>query len=149
MKNKIQQNRPFYLLYIDIKQFKRINELHGHLVGDDVIKGLSKRLNALTHVDDMIAKIGGTEFAVIMELDHSHTQISSQDHVQCVKFATELISASCLPFYLSSGQKYEVGLNVGAAAFPKDTNNAEELMKFADLAVFPAKNKVLRCIPKN
>jgi diguanylate cyclase (GGDEF)-like protein len=141
LENKIKQNRPFYLLYIDIKQFKRINELHGHLVGDEVIKDLSKRLNSITHADDMIAKIGGTEFAIIMGLNHLHAQISSQDQAQCVKFAKELISASCLPFYLSSGQKCEIGLNVGAAAFPQDANSAEELMKYADLAVYSAKKK--------
>jgi diguanylate cyclase (GGDEF)-like protein len=146
LENKIQQNRPFYLLYLDIKQFKRINELHGHLVGDEVIKDLSKRLNTLTHVNDMIAKIGGTEFAVIMELNHSHSQISSQDQVQCIKFAEELIAASCLPFYLSSGLKCEIGLNVGATAFPKDTNSAEELMKYADLAVYAAKKKAVSSI---
>lgn len=141
LESKIQKNRPFYLLYIDIKQFKRINELHGHVVGDEVIKDLSKRLNAITHADDMIAKIGGTEFAVIMDLNHLHAQISAQDQEQCMKFAEELIHASCLPFYLSSGIKCEIGLNVGAAAFPKDTNNAEELMKYADLAVYSAKKK--------
>ncbi len=146
LESKIQQNLPFYLLYINIKQFKRINELHGHLVGDEVIKDLSKRLNAITHADDMIAKIGGTEFAVIMELNHLHTQISSQDQVQCVKFAEELINASCLPFYLSSGQKCKIGLNVGAAAFPTDTNSAEELMKYADLAAYSAKKKAVSSI---
>lgn len=141
LESKIQQNRPFYLLYIDIKQFKRINELHGHLVGDEVIKDLSKRLSAITYSDDMIAKIGGTEFAIIMELNHLHTQISPQDQIHCVKFAKELINASCIPFYLNSGEKCEIGLNVGAAAFPKDTNSAEELMKYADLAVYSAKKK--------
>lgn len=146
LERKIQQNRPFYLLYIDIKQFKRINEIHGHLVGDQVIKELSKRLNAVTDKDDMIAKIGGTEFAVIMELDHLHTQISTQDQIQCVKFAEELISTSRLPFYLSSGLKCEIGLNVGAVAFPKDTNSAEELMKYADLAVYSAKKKAVSSI---
>jgi diguanylate cyclase (GGDEF)-like protein len=146
LESKIQQNRPFYLLYIDIKQFKRINELHGHLAGDEVIKVLAKRLNAITHVDDMIAKIGGTEFAVIMELNHLHSQISSQDQEQCVKFAHEMINATSLPFYLSSGQKCEIGLNVGAAAFPKDSNNAEELMKYADLAVYSAKKEAVSCI---
>jgi diguanylate cyclase (GGDEF)-like protein len=146
LESKIQQNRPFYLLYIDIKQFKRINELHGHVVGDEVIKDLSKRLNTITHSSDMIAKIGGTEFAVIMELKHLHTQISQQDQNQCIKFAEELISASCLPFYLNSGLKCEIGLNIGAAAFPKDTNNAEELMKYADLAVYSAKKKAVSSI---
>jgi diguanylate cyclase (GGDEF)-like protein len=141
LESKIQNNRPFYLLYIDIKQFKRINELHGHLLGDEVIKDLSKRMKTITHSDDTIAKIGGTEFAVIMELNHLHTQISSQDQLQCVKFAKELISACSLPFYLSSGKKCGIGLNVGAAAFPKDANSAEELMKYADLAVYSAKKK--------
>jgi diguanylate cyclase (GGDEF)-like protein len=146
LESKIQQNRPFYLLYIDIKQFKRINEIHGHVVGDEVIKDLSLRLSAITHVDDMIARIGGTEFAVIMELNHFHTQISSQDQEHAVEFAEKLISASCLPFYVSSGLKCEIGLNVGAAAFPRDTNSAEELMKYADLAVYAAKKKEISSI---
>jgi len=146
LETKIQQNRPFYLLYIDIKQFKRINELHGHLVGDEIIRDLSKRLNTLIHANDVIAKIGGTEFAVMMDVNHPHSQISSLDQEQCVKFAEELINASCLPFYLSSGLKCEVGLNVGAVAFPKDTHSAEELMKYADLAVYSAKKKALSCI---
>ena len=82
LESKILHNQPFYLLYIDIKHFKRINELHGHLAGDELIKELSKRLNAVTRPNDMIAKIGGTEFAVIMELSHEHTQISTQDKAQ-------------------------------------------------------------------
>ena len=73
----------------------------------------------------MIAKIGGTEFTVIMELNHLHTQVSSQDQAQWVKFAKALICASHLPFYLSAGQKCEIGLNVGATAFPEDTNSVE------------------------
>lgn len=146
LESKIQQNRPFYLLYIDIKQFKRINEIHGHVVGDEVIKDLSLRLSAITPVDDMIARIGGTEFAVIMELNHFHTQISSQDQEHAAKFAEKLISASSLPFYVSSGLKCEIGLNLGAAAFPKDTNSAEELMKYADLAVYAAKKKAISSI---
>ncbi|WP_339719305.1 bifunctional diguanylate cyclase/phosphodiesterase [uncultured Paraglaciecola sp.] len=146
LERKIQQNRPFYLLYLDIKQFKRINEIHGHVVGDEVIRELSIRLNAITHVDDMIAKIGGTEFAVILELNHLHTQISPEDQNLAIKFAERLISTSCLPFYLSTGVKCEIGLNVGAAAFPRDTNNAEELMKYADLAVYAAKKKAVSSI---
>lgn len=141
LENKIQLNRPFYLLYIDIKQFKRINELHGHLVGDELIFELSKRLKTATHSDDLIARIGGTEFAVLMELNNAHSQISSEDQDLCVTFANALIDACRAPFYLQSGQKCEIGLNIGATAFPKDANSAEELMKFADLAAFSAKKK--------
>lgn len=146
LEKKIQQNRPFYLLYLDIKQFKRINEIHGHLIGDEVIRELSIRLNNLVNADDMIAKIGGTEFAVILELKHSHAQISSTDQEYAVTFAEKLIGTSCLPFYLSSGLKCEVGLNVGVAAFPKDSSSAEDLMKYADLAVYAAKKKSISSI---
>nr|WP_252732225.1 bifunctional diguanylate cyclase/phosphodiesterase [Paraglaciecola arctica] len=146
LEKKIQQNRPFYLLYLDIKQFKRINEIHGHLIGDEVIRELSIRLNNLVNADDMIAKIGGTEFAVILELKHSHAQISSMDQDYAVTFAEKLIGTSCLPFYLSSGLKCEVGLNVGVAAFPKDSSSAEDLMKYADLAVYAAKKKSISSI---
>jgi diguanylate cyclase (GGDEF)-like protein len=138
---KIKNNRSFYLLYIDIKHFKRINELHGHIVGDRIIKDLAKRLQSVTRVDDHIARIGGTEFAIIMELDHFHSQFSSADQTQCKTFVKELIRASALPFYLESGSQCEVGLNVGAAAYPIDSSDAEELMKFADLAVFSAKKQ--------
>lgn len=141
LERKIRQNQPFYLLYIDIKHFKKINELHGHLLGDEVIKELAKRLKAITPVDDVIAKIGGTEFAVMMDLRHAYSQISAKDQEQCRTFAQELINTSGLPFYLSSGHKCEIGLNLGAAAFPQDANNAEDLMKFSDLAVFSAKKK--------
>jgi EAL domain-containing protein (putative c-di-GMP-specific phosphodiesterase class I) len=95
----------------------------------------------VTRVDDHIARIGGTEFAIIMELDHFHSQFSSADQTQCKTFVKELIRASSLPFYLESGSQCEVGLNVGAAAYPIDSSDAEELMKFADLAVFSAKKQ--------
>ena len=141
LENKIQLNRPFYLLYIDIKKFKPINEIHGHLVGDELINELSKRLNAATHSGDIIARIGGTEFAVIMELNHQHGQFSAEDQESCMNFAKTLINTCRSPFYLTAGQKCEIGLNIGASAFPRDANSAEELMKFADLATFSAKKK--------
>ncbi|WP_158965950.1 bifunctional diguanylate cyclase/phosphodiesterase [Paraglaciecola sp. L3A3] len=139
LEKKIKRNRSFYLLYIDIKHFKRINELYGHLIGDRLIKELSKRLLSVSHVDDVVARIGGTEFAIIMELDHQHSQFSAEDQIQCCRFVDDLISTCSLPFYFDSNIKCEVGLNVGAGAYPKDSNNAEELMKYADLAVYTAK----------
>lgn len=139
LEDRINKKNPFYLLYIDIKHFKRINELHGHLVGDKLIKDLSKRLRSVTKIDDTIARIGGTEFAVIMNIDNIHSQLPHNAQKQCQELVEELIRTSNHPFYLESGHKCEVGLNIGAAAFPSDSNNAEELMKFADLAVFSAK----------
>ncbi len=139
LEDKIHKNRPFYLLYIDIKHFKKINDVHGHLVGDKLIKDLSKRLHSVTKMEDVIARIGGTEFAILMDIDNVHSQLSYNGRNQCQELAEELIRTSNHPFYLESGHKCEVGLNIGAAAYPIDSNTAEELMKFADLAVFSAK----------
>ncbi|MGJ8681901.1 putative bifunctional diguanylate cyclase/phosphodiesterase [Paraglaciecola sp.] len=141
LENKIKKNRPFYLLYIDIKHFKRINEVHGHIVGDQLIGDLAKRLQSVTRADDYIARIGGTEFAIIMEIDHFHKHFYSSEQTQCKNFVSELIKTSSLPFYLESGSQCEVGLNIGASSFPVDSSDAEELMKYADLAVFAAKKR--------
>lgn len=141
LESKIKKCKPFYLLYLDLKNFKKINDLHGHIFGDDVIKEMSKRLRSVAPIDDLVARIGGTEFAIIFALDQFHNQFSPSEHTQCITFVKELIRVSSVPFYLESGNKCEVGLSIGAAAFPKDTNSAEELMKYADLAVFSAKKK--------
>lgn len=139
LEEKVNQNSPFCLLYCDIKKFKRINELYGHQIGDQVIKELAGRLNSITQGDDLLARIGGTEFAVIMNLkESSHSQYIKYQE-QCSKFAEELINVCRIPFYPAPGQKCEVGLNVGAAVFPLDSSDAEELMKYADLAVYSAK----------
>ncbi|MEP1385796.1 MAG: EAL domain-containing protein [Paraglaciecola sp.] len=139
LEEKVNHSLPFCLLYCDIKNFKRINELYGHQIGDQVIKELASRLNSITQGDDLLARIGGTEFAVIMNLKESSPSQSIKYQEQCSKFAEELINACRIPFYPAPGQKCEVGLNVGAAVFPLDSSNAEELMKYADLAVYSAK----------
>ncbi|WP_133467887.1 putative bifunctional diguanylate cyclase/phosphodiesterase [Paraglaciecola marina] len=141
LEEKVNQSLPFCLLYCDIKNFKRINELYGHQIGDQAIKELASRLNSITQGDDLLARIGGTEFAVIMNLKEGSPSQSIKYQEQCSKFAEELINSCRIPFYPAPGQKCEIGLNVGAAVFPLDSSNAEELMKYADLAVYSAKKQ--------
>ena len=139
LEQQISRRHAFFVLYIEIKQFKKINEIHGHLVGDGIIKQLGARLKAAVNQYDMLARIGGTEFALIVNTNSSSTQMSVAERDKCQQLATELINACTEPFYLENGQRCDVGLNIGAAAFPTDSDNAEDLMKYADLAVFAAK----------
>ncbi|MFT2089638.1 putative bifunctional diguanylate cyclase/phosphodiesterase [Paraglaciecola sp. 2405UD69-4] len=139
LEEKVNQSSPFCLLYCDIKNFKRINELYGHQIGDQVIKELATRLISVCRSDDLLARVGGTEFAVIMTLDEKKFSQSNHYQEQCTLFAKELINTCNIPFYPSAGQKCEIGLNVGAALFPLDSSSADELMKYADLAVYSAK----------
>lgn len=133
LEQEIKANKPVFVLYLDIKHFKRINELHGHLAGDHLLVQLAERLAPLVGYEDLLARVGGDEFAIIY-----HQADSPED---CKDLAVRLINAVESPFYTENQQKCIVGLNIGAAHFPHDASNAEDLMKFADLAVYEAKKK--------
>lgn len=135
----INKKRAFYLLYIEIKQFKKVNELHGHLIGDQVIKQLSGRLKSAIGDADILARLGGTEFALLIHSEHQLNQLSEADQQYCHQLADELIAECNLPFILDSGQQCNIGLNIGAVACPADADSPENLMRYADLAVFAAK----------
>lgn len=137
LEQQIKSQKAMYVLYLDVKHFKRVNELHGHRAGDDLLVQITKRIQPLLSQDDMFARVGGDEFAII------HQAASPED---CKDLASRLISAIEIPFYTESQQKCMVGLNIGAAHFPRDASNAEDLMKFADLAVYEAKKKAKSAI---
>lgn len=127
----INNGQPFFVLYLDIRDFKQINELYGHQRGDRVLRDLAARLRRVVHSDHMCARIGGNEFGVIFN--------GSYDQPTCTTFAQLLIDALEMPLYTETDAKVQVLLGIGAAHFPSDASNAEDLMKFADLAMFDAK----------
>lgn len=131
LEQSVNNAMPFYVLYLDIKNFKRINEIHGHSRGDQIIKELVERIRPFISEGDMFARIGGGEFAIIRQ-----KTVTEQ---QCIDLGHKLIDAAVQPFFLPNGTHCEIGLNIGAASFPRDADDAETLMKFADLAVFNAK----------
>lgn len=139
LEQQITKGQAFYLLYIEIKQFKKINELHGHLIGDSVIKELSTRLKATIGAKNILARIGGTEFALIIQSQTKLNQLTELDQNDCTRLADELIEECSRAYVLDSGQRCNVGLNIGAAAFPTDADSPEDLMKYADLALFTTK----------
>lgn len=131
LEQQIAASKPLFVLYLDIKHFKRINEVHGHAAGDHVLIQLTDRLKPLLGSADLLARVGGDEFAVICH--------NTEDNSKCRSLAERLVEAVERPFYTETEQKCHVGLSVGVAHFPSDASNAEDLMKFADLAVYSAK----------
>ncbi|NCP65092.1 MAG: EAL domain-containing protein [Paraglaciecola sp.] len=138
----VKKCQAFFVIYIEIKGFKKVNELHGHLVGDQIIQELAKRFKAALSSDDLSARIGGTEFALLMPSEQHGKSISTADQQHCRQLASELIHCSLFPFYTESGHSCDIGLNIGVASFPGDADNAEDLMKYADLAMFAAKKQL-------
>jgi diguanylate cyclase (GGDEF)-like protein len=132
------------LLFIDIDGFKRINDTLGHQAGDLLLKEIARRLSARLREqdmlvrgpshdlpDDLLARLGGDEFIVLL------TTVEDMHGPSAV--ARRLIATLGEPFDLN-GQVCHVGASIGIALYPEDGNEAGELIKNADIAMYHAKD---------
>lgn len=120
----------FALLLVDLDGFKAVNDTLGHAAGDQLLKEVAFRLEATVGEQGMAARMGGDEFAVVMD-----SRATGRDaHM----LAVQLIEAGNKPFSLD-GQPCEIAFSLGIAVAPNDGNSAEQLLKNADLALYAAK----------
>jgi diguanylate cyclase (GGDEF)-like protein/PAS domain S-box-containing protein len=127
---RARQGGQFALLYIDIDEFKGINDSLGHHVGDELLKTVARRIRACIKPDDLIARLGGDEFAVI------RTAVTSIDDV--VDFVTRLHQSIRRP-YQCLGHQLSTDASIGIALAPGDGTELDQLIKNADLAMYAAK----------
>ena len=132
LESAIRAGAGFYFIQINVKNLKRINEVYGHPIGDEVLLECVGRLKALLNKGDMLARIGGNEFAVILR---------ESEQLACQQVANEIIAAMSEPVYVLDSYKCNVGMGLGAAQYPRDGRNAEDLLRYADLAAYTAKHK--------
>jgi diguanylate cyclase (GGDEF)-like protein len=119
----------FALLFLDLDNFKAINESFNHSLGDQLLAEVSRRLQALLPESDSIARIGGDEFNVILDLgDGMSTDLVAQ----------HMIDALAQPFVLNGNIVY-IGTSIGIALYPGDGTDAETLLSHADAALHQAK----------
>jgi len=118
------------VLFLDLDHFKEINDTMGHFVGDKVLIEVSKRLADVLRQDDTIARLGGDEFTIILE------QIVNPFEVGEV--AQKLIASLSEPIVVNE-QMYYVTVSIGIAIAPDDASKAEDLLKYADSAMYKAK----------
>jgi len=119
------------VLFIDLDNFKGINDSMGHNIGDELLVQVAKRLKSQIRNTDTLARLGGDEFTIILD------QIYSNDDI--IPVTQNLLKVLETPFQLSSQTIY-MTLSVGAAVFPEDGESAEELLKNADAAMYQAKD---------
>jgi len=120
----------FAILYIDIDEFKRINDTLGHLIGDEFLKGVAERLRQSVSPEDFIARLGGDEFAI---LQHG---IESAEDVHAL--VARIYQALRTPFDCH-GHQLASDASIGIAVAPRDGSDLFDLLKNADLAMYAAK----------
>jgi diguanylate cyclase (GGDEF)-like protein len=124
------EGREFAILYIDIDEFKRINDTLGHLIGDEFLQGVAERLRQSVGPEDFIARLGGDEFAI---LQHG---IESDEDVHAL--VARIYQALRTPFDCH-GHQFSSDASIGIAVAPRDGSDLLDLLKNADLAMYAAK----------
>jgi len=120
----------FAILFLDLDNFKDINDTLGHNIGDAVIKETALRLKTCIRDDDLIARLGGDEFTVCL------TNLNTADDASTV--AQKLLDAMTSPFILEEERLY-FSFSIGIALFPEHGESTQELLKHADQAMYHAK----------
>ncbi|MDH1575454.1 sensor domain-containing protein [Pseudomonas sp. GD03746] len=125
-----QNDKLTAALCLDLDNFKNINDSLGHAFGDKLLRALGKRLRRELREQDTLARLGGDEFAVVLTgLDGREAACNT---------AKRLIEAICPPFQIE-GHQFTVGVSIGIAIAPDDNEQAEQLLGYADMALYEAK----------
>ena len=119
------------VLFIDLDNFKKINDSMGHDTGDEVLVQVTKRLQNCIRTSDTLARLGGDEFIIIID------EIKDED--LAIHLAQKLVQAMTEPLHVQ-GEDIYLTNSVGISIFPEDGSNANSLLKNADAAMYKAKD---------
>ena len=118
------------LLFIDLDNFKHINDTLGHTEGDALLRQVAQRLQSVVRVGDTVSRLGGDEFTIILEnLGHEE---------EAARVATAILQLASQPYQLQSREFY-VSPSIGIALYPQDGADVQELLMSADAAMYRAK----------
>jgi diguanylate cyclase (GGDEF)-like protein len=120
----------FGLIYIDLNEFKQVNDLHGHLVGDRYLQEVSRRMKRQLRPFDVLARLGGDEFAVLVSEVHSRAEVE--------EICARLESCFHEPF-IGDGFFLQGSASFGVSLYPEDADTADSLLRGADAAMYVAK----------
>ncbi|MGY3405886.1 diguanylate cyclase (GGDEF)-like protein [Bradyrhizobium sp. GM5.1] len=129
---ELAQGKPFAILYIDVDEFKGVNDSLGHEVGDELLRQVANRLRACVSGSDMVARLGGDEFAIV--------KAGSRDEAELTALAEQILKALRAPVDCN-GQEIPTDASIGIAIAPDHGDNLDDLLKRADLAMYAAKSE--------
>jgi diguanylate cyclase (GGDEF)-like protein len=125
-----ETERPAAVLFVDLDQFKLVNDTLGHSAGDQLLQVVARRLEGCLRQSDVVARFGGDEFVILV----SH--LGPGNNVE--EIARKLLKVLAQPMELG-GEHINCSASIGIALFPRDGEDAETLLKHADVAMYQAK----------
>ncbi len=120
------------VFYIDLDHFKDVNDTLGHHIGDELILNVTQRLSRIMRAEDLVARLGGDEFAII-----THCASNSYS-LQAI--AGRIITAVCAPYSIN-GNNIIIGASIGIAVLDRHARDAADILRYADMALYRAKNE--------
>jgi diguanylate cyclase (GGDEF)-like protein/PAS domain S-box-containing protein len=128
-----RNDQALALLYLDLDDFKLVNDSLGHGAGDELLRRVATELRARTRASDLLVRQGGDEFLVLLsDLDRQGAEAAAQ------AAAASLRGALTEPFRIA-GAEFHVGTSIGISLYPRDADDADTLLKHADAAMYQAK----------
>ena len=129
-RSAIPPDDRFAVLYLDLDRFKVVNDSLGHLVGDELLTAVSRRLESCLRPDDVLARLGGDEFAILLH--------GIPDEPQANAVAFRIQNALSAPFSIG-GREVFTSASIGIAFGRTQYDNPDEIMRDADIAMYHAK----------
>lgn len=135
-------NMPLSVLMIDIDHFKKINDTHGHLIGDQILRYLGRLVTDTVRTTDIVARYGGEEIVVIAPNSPADTAARLAERLRMA------VESATLATDQSQDEKRPIRttISIGVAFFGKDIDDARTLIHHADEALYSAKNEGRNCV---
>jgi len=127
------------VLYVDLDDFKLVNDSFGHSLGDDLLRQVAVRLQTITREQDIVARTGGDEFLLLLG---GFDPVAADEYESVIAVAermAERIRGALHNPFLLAGSEVRVTASVGASIYPVDADDAESLLQHSDIAMYQAK----------
>ncbi len=120
------------VMFLDLDDFKYINDTFGHSIGDKMLKNVAQRLKTIIHDEDVVSRIGGDEFTILL------SKIKNMD--EAANVAEALLNILQKPFHLNENE-FVLSASIGISIYPMDGDDTETIIKHADMAMYQAKKQ--------
>ena len=128
----VRQSKQLAVMFVDLDQFKKINDSLGHGVGDKLLQSIAKRLVACVRRADTVGRLGGDEFVILLsQVEHEEDAALS---------ARKILRALAAP-HIIDNKSLDMNASIGVSTYPSDGSDAETLMNKADTAMYEAKQQ--------